>query len=406
MYRKGFTLIELLAVIVILAIISLIAVPIVLNIVNDSNMESKKRSIDNYASALELALVEYQLDNNKSVYGSFQMVDGSLTNGDVTLDVKYDGQDVACDNVTVTQDGLVSLSSCSVDGQEIDYVHEMITNMTTLVDLSNNKTVGMYDNLQDALDVLKANNLTNVKIIVFGSHEIVASSSAEFGGSDTTNIVFVGGNSSAEIVVNRKGNLTNNKINAANANAIVTFDSITFDDTFAISTSTAWESAYTRYLGNFNFINCKFDFPIAPATAGKTYNFTNCLFNSNLNTKTYGIWIYSGDVTFEGCTFKGYRAIKIHDYTVQANVVINNNIFDSLTAKPGIVVGDVVAAGRVTVKITNNIFINANLPGDQGNYTYESDTMGPTEYSNNIVNGVVENSLRDTSSYDSWLASH
>jgi len=45
--KKGFTLIELLAVIVILAIIALIATPIILNIVNDTRVESDKRSIDN-----------------------------------------------------------------------------------------------------------------------------------------------------------------------------------------------------------------------------------------------------------------------------------------------------------------------------------------------------------------------
>ena len=38
--KKGFTLIELLAVIVILAIISIIAVPIVLNIIKDTNINS------------------------------------------------------------------------------------------------------------------------------------------------------------------------------------------------------------------------------------------------------------------------------------------------------------------------------------------------------------------------------
>ena len=42
MRRKGFTLIELLEVIVILAIIALIATPIVLDIIKDSKVSSKK----------------------------------------------------------------------------------------------------------------------------------------------------------------------------------------------------------------------------------------------------------------------------------------------------------------------------------------------------------------------------
>ena len=44
--KNGFTLIELLAVIVILAIITLIAVPIVLNIINDSKESSLLRSAE------------------------------------------------------------------------------------------------------------------------------------------------------------------------------------------------------------------------------------------------------------------------------------------------------------------------------------------------------------------------
>ena len=65
MKNKGFTLIELLAVIVILAIIALIATPIILNIINDSKVESKKRSAENYFDAVELAVA------NKNLEGKF-----------------------------------------------------------------------------------------------------------------------------------------------------------------------------------------------------------------------------------------------------------------------------------------------------------------------------------------------
>ena len=65
MKNKGFTLIELLAVIVILAIIALIATPIILNIINDSKVESKKRSAENYLDAVELAIA------NKNLEGKF-----------------------------------------------------------------------------------------------------------------------------------------------------------------------------------------------------------------------------------------------------------------------------------------------------------------------------------------------
>ena len=48
MRKNAFTLVELLAVIVILAIISLIAVPIVINIITDTKETSTKRSLQLY----------------------------------------------------------------------------------------------------------------------------------------------------------------------------------------------------------------------------------------------------------------------------------------------------------------------------------------------------------------------
>ena len=51
--KKGFTLIELLAVIVILSIISAIAIPIVLKIINDVKMNSLKVSMGNLEKATQ-----------------------------------------------------------------------------------------------------------------------------------------------------------------------------------------------------------------------------------------------------------------------------------------------------------------------------------------------------------------
>ena len=52
--KKGFTLIELLSVIVILAIIATIAVPIVLNIVEETRNQVNLRSIENILDSTEL----------------------------------------------------------------------------------------------------------------------------------------------------------------------------------------------------------------------------------------------------------------------------------------------------------------------------------------------------------------
>ena len=63
--KKGFTLIELLGVIVILAIIALIASPIVLNIINDSKINSVKSSASMYLKAAELYIANAQLNKEK-----------------------------------------------------------------------------------------------------------------------------------------------------------------------------------------------------------------------------------------------------------------------------------------------------------------------------------------------------
>lgn len=64
----GFTLIELLAVIVILAVIAVIATPIVLNIIDESRMSSKIRAAENYLDAVELAIVEANVEYGGEFY--------------------------------------------------------------------------------------------------------------------------------------------------------------------------------------------------------------------------------------------------------------------------------------------------------------------------------------------------
>ena len=119
----GFTLIELLAVIVILAIIALIATPIVLNIIEDSKDSSRKRSIDNYANAVEHSVANSQLENpTGKIAGTFTTEDGKTLTGSTTLTVDYDG-DVVCDTIEVYSDGSIYLGDCKVDGESVDYTY-------------------------------------------------------------------------------------------------------------------------------------------------------------------------------------------------------------------------------------------------------------------------------------------
>ena len=134
MKNKGFTLIELLAVIVILAVIALIATPIILNIIDDTREQSSKISIDMYASAMETALLSYEMMNGKSIYGTFSTTDGKkLTNIDTgeQLEIDYNGMSIICGIIEISQEGNIYLSECIVGNSDNEIVPEYGTRPKT-----------------------------------------------------------------------------------------------------------------------------------------------------------------------------------------------------------------------------------------------------------------------------------
>ncbi len=88
--NKGFTLMELLGVIVILAIISLISVPVVLNLIDDAKEKAIERSIDNYINAVEIAIANHNAKiSNTEVSDGICTIgnDGNITCNGINIEV-------------------------------------------------------------------------------------------------------------------------------------------------------------------------------------------------------------------------------------------------------------------------------------------------------------------------------
>ena len=102
--KRAFTLIELVAVLVILAIISLIVTPLVMNIIKKSKVSADMRSIDAYGRSVEIGVASYLL-NHQDFPTSFE---------DIT--VEYRGAKVVCSDVAVNMDGSIYLNKCAVNG--------------------------------------------------------------------------------------------------------------------------------------------------------------------------------------------------------------------------------------------------------------------------------------------------
>ena len=119
--RKGFTLIELLAVIVILAIIALIATPIILGIINDAKEDSEKRSVENYAHAVELAVARYAAGNGGVIpTGEYEINGNFIENATAKIQIDYKGEELQ-GKVNVDAKGKISLSEIQFDGGEVYY---------------------------------------------------------------------------------------------------------------------------------------------------------------------------------------------------------------------------------------------------------------------------------------------
>ena len=146
MKEKGFTLVELLAVIVILAVISLIATPMVLGVIEKSKRSAAIESANGIMDAAEKNMIESMLngsENNrydfpgdtKLSYRGEKPESGTLlidSNGNMSITIKINGYCVR-KRFKESTPQVIEESNCSIEDSELAYAenyHEDILNGT------------------------------------------------------------------------------------------------------------------------------------------------------------------------------------------------------------------------------------------------------------------------------------
>ena len=108
MNRKGFSTIELLAVVIILTIITLISIPIVFNSINNQKKTQKRNSVNEYGENIKKSLDSYKSDHEGQITTDYNELKPYIT---VT--------NVECGVVKISEDEVITLSNCSVDGEKV-----------------------------------------------------------------------------------------------------------------------------------------------------------------------------------------------------------------------------------------------------------------------------------------------
>ena len=172
---------------------------------------------------------------------------------------------------------------------------------------------------------------------------------------------------------------------SANPITDVTLMDITVKDETVGDNEKSWEHGHLEFV-SLKAINVTFANTVM---LDGNSTITNCTMN-NTQKSWYGVWVEGGNTVIENCTFTGTRAVKIHEaYGSEVeSVVINNNKFTELSEKPGVVIGDLNA--DTAVALTNNEFVGTQA-GDQGKYSYESDTDVTTFKFTDKDNKIITN---------------
>lgn len=153
----------------------------------------------------------------------------------------------------------------------------------------------------------------------------------------------------------------------ANNGGQLTFKNLTVKNTVDDASDVMFgkRKGYASFGGKVRFENCKFDGAIQIQDDAQA-EFVNCTFESK-QEDMYAVWFTDGSATFTGCSFSGYRAIKLYEGSdnfdrteVQSqydvvSLTIENCEFINIVKKPGLAI-DFMDAGASSITIKDSKF--------------------------------------------------
>ena len=154
--KRGFTLIELLAVIVILAIISLIAFPVINKIVNNSRIAANARSVEGHISDIEYAIIKSSMkDGLEASYdGTYEVF------GDFNFPSFPEKDNIRCSNYVIVKGNVESAEGCKADAWKKAYCYNRGENASVCVPIY---TVNVTNGVKSSVKTVKeGSKLTTV----------------------------------------------------------------------------------------------------------------------------------------------------------------------------------------------------------------------------------------------------
>ena len=136
--KYGFTLIELLAVITVLSIVALIALPLVVNNIDEEKKHSARISANEYIKSFHSTIVEVMADNVDKASGLYTVnSDGTISIHNQKYDVSIKGDKPIDGKICVSNQGDVTGAYLKINGYIMSYDGENIeqTDMTEIGDV-------------------------------------------------------------------------------------------------------------------------------------------------------------------------------------------------------------------------------------------------------------------------------